>query len=85
MASCSLEVVSFNARGVGNEKKRRKVFNILKKQTSINSVIFLHESHSTKELERLWEYQWKNKIFTVMGSLVPGGFVCYFAWGLNIS
>ena len=63
MASCSLELVSFNARGLGNEKKRKKVFNILKKQTSMNSVIFLQECHSTKEDERLWEYQWKNKIF----------------------
>ena len=63
MASCSLELVPFNARGLGNEKKRKKVFNILKKQTSMNSVIFLQECHSTKEDERLWEYQWKNKIF----------------------
>ena len=29
----------------------------------MNSVIFLQEFHSTKEVERLWEYQWKNKIF----------------------
>ena len=63
MASCSLELVSFNARGLGNEKKRKKVFNILKKQTSMDSVIFLQECRSTKEAERLWEYQWKNKIF----------------------
>ena len=53
----SLELVSFNARGLGNEKKRKKVFNILKKQTSMNSVIFLQECHSAKEVERLWEYQ----------------------------
>ena len=63
MASSSLELVSFNARGLGNEKKRKKVFNILKTQTSMNSVIFLQECHSTKEVERLWEYQWKNKTF----------------------
>ena len=63
MTSCSLELVFFNARGLGNEKKRKEVFNILKKQTSMNSVIFLQECHSTKEVERLWEYQWKNKIF----------------------
>ena len=63
MASSSLELVSFNARSLENEKKRKKVFNILKKQTSMNSVIFLQECHSTKEVETLWEYQWKNKIF----------------------
>ena len=54
-ASCSSELVSFNGQGLGNEKKRKKVFNILKKQTSMNSAIFLKECHSIKEVERLWE------------------------------
>ena len=31
MAKCNLEIVSFNARGLGSERTRKKVFNILKK------------------------------------------------------
>ena len=85
MASSSLELVSFNARGLGNEKKRKKYSIFLKKQTSMNSVIFLQECHSTKEVERLWEYQWKNKIFYSHGKFNARGVVRYFNLGLNIS
>ena len=83
MASSSLEQVSFNARGLGNEKKREKVFNILKKQTSMNSVIFLQECHSTKEVERLWEYQWKNKIFYSHGKSNARGVCTLLRLGLE--
>ena len=68
MAKCNLEIVSFNARGLGSERKRKKVFSILKKQTSLNMVIFLQETHSTKEVEKLWEYQWRKKIFYSPGT-----------------
>ena len=57
MAKCNLEIVSFNARGLGSERKRKKVFNILKKQTSLKTVIFLQETQSTKEVEKIWKYQ----------------------------
>ena len=63
MAKCNLEIVSFNAYGLCSERKRKKVFNILKKQTSLNTVIFSQDTHSTKEVEKLWEYQWRYKIF----------------------
>ena len=68
MAKCNLEIVSFNARGLGNKRKRKKAFNILKKQTSLNTVIFLQETHSTKEVEKLWEYHWRQKIFYTDGT-----------------
>ena len=79
MASCSLELVSFNARGLGNEKKRKKVFNILKKQTSMNSVIV------PRKLRGCGSINGKIRFFTVMRSLMPRGFVHYFDPGLNIS
>ena len=63
MVKCNLEIASFNARRLGNKRKRKKVFNILKKHTSLNTVIVLQETHSTKEVEKLLEYQWRHKIF----------------------
>ena len=51
----------------------------------MDSVIFLHECHSTKEVERLWEDQWKNKIFYSNGKSDARGSVLYFDLGLNIS
>ena len=46
--------VSFNARGLGCDKKRKKVFTMLKKQTSNNAVYFIQESHSERDVEKLW-------------------------------
>ena len=63
MAKCYLVIVSFNAHRLGNKRKRKEVFNILKKQTYLNTVIVLQETHSTKEVEKLLEYQWRHKIF----------------------
>ena len=68
MAKFNFEIVSFNAHSLGSERKRKKVFNILKKQTSLNMVIFLQETHSTKEVEKLWEYQWRKKILYSHGT-----------------
>ena len=66
-------------------RKGKKYSIFLKKQTSMNSVIFLQVCHSAKEVERLWEYQWKNKTFYSHGKSNARGFVCYFHQGLNIS
>ena len=51
-----LKVCSFNAKGLGEIKKRRKTFNFLK-QLSYD-VILLQETHSTLEEESLWKKQW---------------------------
>ena len=68
MAKFNLEIVSLNAHGLGSERKRKKVFNILKKtDTSKHGHIF-QESHSTKEVGKLWEYQWRKKIFYSHGT-----------------
>ena len=45
----------------------------LKKQISMNSVIFLQDCHSTKEVERLWKHQWKSKIFHSHGTFNARG------------
>ena len=46
-------------RGLGDERKRRKIFNYIKKHTSVKAVVFLQERHSTKKHENLWKYQKK--------------------------
>ena len=83
MAKCKLETVSFNARGLGSEWKRRKVFNILNKQTFLNTVIFLQETHSTEEVEKLWEYQWRQKIFYSHGTSNSRGVCIALRAGLD--
>ena len=57
-----LEVVSYNVNGLGNDWKRRMIFNYMKKHTSSKSVVFLQETHSTQKVEKLFEYQWRGKM-----------------------
>ena len=52
------DVLTYNVRGLGHERKRRKIFNYTKKNTSGKSIIFLQETHSTQKVENLWRYQW---------------------------
>ena len=49
----------------------------------MNSVIFLQEYHSTKEAERLWEYQWKNKFFYSHGKSNARGVCTLLQLGLE--
>ena len=41
---------------VGN-RKRRKIFNYIKKHTSGKAIVFLQETHSVQKVEKLFEYQ----------------------------
>ena len=47
-------MLSLNTHGIGGYKKRRNVFNYLKKHSSHNAVIFLQKAHSTKIVEKVW-------------------------------
>ena len=67
------DLVSFNARGLGCDKKRKKVFTMLKKQTSNNAVFFIQESHSKRDAEKLWQKQWNGKIFYSHGTTSSRG------------
>ena len=61
----------------------RFLFYILKKQTSLNMVIFLQDTHSTKEVEKLWEYQWRKKIFYSHGTSSSRGVCIALRVGLD--
>ena len=67
------DLVSFNARGLGCDKKRKKVFTMLKKQTSTNVVLFIQEGHGKRDVEKLWQKQWNEKIFYSHGTTSSRG------------
>ena len=67
------DLVSFNARGLGCDKKRKKVFTMLKKQTSNNAVLFVQEIHSERMLRNYGKSNGIEKYFTVMEPQVPEG------------
>ena len=67
-SQADFEILSYNVRVLGNEKKRKKVFNYVKKHTSSNAVIFLQETHATKKDEMSWKLQWHGNIIFSHGS-----------------
>ena len=57
----SFDILSLNTRGIRDDLKRRKVFEWLKNYTTKESIIFIQESHSTQDIEKLWSQQWLSK------------------------
>ena len=62
------------------------MFNFLKKHSSKNAVIFLQETHSTTDCEKIWTNQWgsgKEKIYFSHGTSNISGVLTAFREGLN--
>ena len=53
--------ISLNVRGISNFRKRRTVFTWCRKQKA--EVIFLQETHSTKDNTLLWKREWGAPFF----------------------
>ena len=51
------EVLSYNTTGLGDERKRMKIFNYVKKHTSGKAVLLFQEMHSTEKVKKLLEVQ----------------------------
>ena len=65
---CGFEVVSYNVCGLGDDRKRRKIFNYMKKHTCGKAVVILQKTHSVQKVEKLFEYQWKCKVLFSHGT-----------------
>ena len=66
----SLKLVSLNVRGLSNFRKRRAIFTWCRKQKA--DLIFLQETHSTKESEYKWKKNGVPRLFSLMGAQMPG-------------
>ena len=58
--SNTLNLFSFNARGLGDRKKRMAVFLWLKSKGP--GVYLLQECHSTANSEQIWQQDWDGRI-----------------------
>ena len=54
----TFRIITLNVRGLSNEKKRRAIFD---KYRKITDLLVLQETHSTSEIEKLWENEWGGK------------------------
>lgn len=57
----ALHVASLNIRGLREANKRRELFWLLWKKPY--NVIYLQETHSSKEIEQLWKNEWGGEIY----------------------
>ena len=84
MDSFDLELISLNVRGLGDYRKRRTVFNWLKKHTHRNAVILLQETHSIEGDERIWKAQWRGEVRYAQGTHNSKGVLIAFKDGTNL-
>ena len=68
---CDLEVITFNARGLGNFEKRKDVFDFLRCQTA--DIICLQELHLAPGLENVFKNQWGGRAWFAPVSSIAGG------------
>ena len=69
--------------GLGDEKKRKKIFNYLKKNFSGNSIIFLQETYTTAKTEKLYKYQWHGNMICSHGLSNSRGVIVAFRHSLE--
>ena len=80
---CDFEVVSHNVNGLGDDQKRRKIFNYTKKRTFGKAVVLLQETHSVQKVEKLFENQWRGKVLFSHGTSSRRGVCICFKYDLD--
>ena len=78
-----VEVLSYNTRGLGDERKRRKIFNYVKKHTSGKAIVLFQETYSTKKVKNLWKYQWHGDMIFSHGTSGARGVCSAFRYDLE--
>ena len=78
-----LQVVSYNVNRLGDDWKRRNIFNCMRKNTSGKAVVFLQETHSVQKVKQLFEYQWRGKVLFSQGICILCAMYLERAWELN--
>ncbi len=78
----SINLVSFNANGLGQDSKRKLVFDKLK---SLDSIILLQETHCNKTLEKNGKRIGKEKSVSQMAQVTVEVLPLYFPQTLTIN
>ena len=66
MTGFKLKVLSLNVRGINQRKKRKSIFNWVRKQNV--DLALLQETYSTENCENEWRFDWGGKIKFVHGT-----------------
>ena len=78
----TLRLISLNVRGLSNFKKRRMIYTWCKKKNT--DIIFLQETHSTKEVENQWRNEWGAEIIMSHGGSNSRGVAVLMKRGVEV-
>ena len=75
-------IITYNCNGLGEKKKRQKVFTFVRDKLK-SGLVFLQETHSTEKSEKEWKSQWGGNIYFSHGTSNSTG--CAIAFSDNFS
>lgn len=78
----NLKLVTINANGLGGAVKRRAIFNLIREQQC--KIVFLQETHSTPDQEKIWSSKWGGRAYFSHGSSNARGVAILFSSTLPI-
>ena len=68
----NISIVTFNVRGIRDRMKRRTIFRHLHLKYH-NHIVILQETHSSSDIETVWQNEWGSKIIFSHGSIHQAG------------
>ena len=71
MSDKSIKIIGLNVRGLGNERKRKEVFNYIRQWKA--DIACLQETHFTQAELKLVKMQWRGNIYSNSGSSQTAG------------
>ena len=77
-----LTLISVNVRGIRDQKKRKNIFEWAK--TKKGDVIFLQETYSSPDIEKIWKRDWDGQMFFSHGTSHSRGVLVLIAPRFNI-
>ena len=78
----SLKILTCNVRGINAKLKRRQVYKFLHESNA--DIVFLQETHSSPNMERVWKNEWGGKIIYDHGNSKARGVALLFKKGMEV-
>ena len=85
MANFNINCISNNIKGLQLNKKRAKVFEYFKRKIGPSGILFLQETHSSKETEVKWSDEFQGQMFFSHGKTNSCGVLTAFYGLQNLS
>ena len=81
----NINFLTLNVRGINGSKKRRAIFRQLTLHNKKASIVFLQETYSSNDQEKIWRNEWGEKIHFNHGSKHSRGVAILFNPKLHVT